>query len=918
MTMKKNLFLAALLLVAGLLNAQTRTEVEGVWYLLDTENKTATVTFRPSDTDPNMVAEENYMGRLNIPSVLSVYNEETYNYDEYTVSAIGDSAFAKSPYLKAVTIPASVKTLGLNLAALSYINEWDKGIEELVISDGDEPIEFTYRQGDTGEEFSFNEIAPTCTYLYLGRNITVKTDVDWDIPIFHTWSSVEEVVFGENFTEVPLAFCPYSRKLWSIQINSRSLLEAGPRMFAFLDEDKPKPDAKGITLYVPYGMKDIYAADEYWSRFSIEEMDEARRYGIKYADDYFDFFINGLYYKRTSRGVSVVLPQVWYLNHDGSYVSQWSSEFPYKQSEITIPESITLYLKDYTTYSLTPKDGYEETTLTVAGIGDYCFRGARNLEHLTIPNTVAEVGVEAFEDALNLKSLDIPESVIHTGWLAFARAGFEEIVIPASCSKWEFNQGTAVFQECLNLRKVTFAKGTTRIPDRIFFGCTALRTVIIPDEVTEIGAGAFAGCSALSYLQLPASLEKIYNRTFRGCPLRELEIPAAVKEIEPAAFLATMFTKLKVDKNNTVFDSRDNCNAVIRTKDNTLLAACNGTFIPETVDSIAEEAFSELYGLRSVTLPKNLKKIASGAFMNCDNLTVITSHITNPAGILAENGFSSWSDEDAPCNKAVLYVPAGTKALYEADNEWKRFKNIIEMEGENKPADVADLKPVTEDGAADFSKLDGKDLSDALVGNMYVTCDLTNGDRYDKTEQALILNTVVDKLMLDNIDAHVGNMDILRNNFSGIVFEIPAGKGTIKIEAKVTGKRALEAYISGHDGTSVNEAPATKQEIDIPFDEQQNAFVYIYGVYVEGEELPAPQRVPSKILRAPAAAEDDEVTEGTVNIYGAKWVVDEVTGIYEAESLDAADRATQKIMRNGQMYILRGGKLYSVSGMEVK
>ncbi len=909
--MKKNLFVAALMLVAGLLQAQNQQKIDGVWYLLDSENKTATVTFCPTDESEGFVAESGYMGKLNIPATVS---GEATGYMPYDVIAIGDSAFAKCPYLKSVIIPSSVKTLGLYLTAESYLNEYEKGIEAITISDGSEPIEFTYRQGDTGEEFSFSEIAPTCTYLYLGRNVTVKTDVDWDIPIFHTWSSVEEVVFGEGFTEVPLAFCPFSRKLRSIQINSDNVLEPGPRMFGFLDEDKPQPDAKAITLYVPYGMKETYAAHEYWSRFTIEEMDEARRYGIRYADDYFDFFINGLYYKRTSRGVSVVIPQVWYINHDGSYVSQWSSEFPYKQSEITIPESITLYLKDYTTYSLTPKDGYEKTTLTVAGIGDYCFRGARNLEQLTIPNTVAEVGMEAFEDALNLKSLDIPESVIHTGWLAFARAGFEEIVIPASCSKWEFNQGTAVFQECLNLRKVTFAKGTTRIPDRIFFGCTALRTVIIPDEVTEIGAGAFAGCSALSYLQLPASLEKIYNRTFRGCPLRELEIPAAVKEIEPAAFLATVFTKLKVDKNNTVFDSRDNCNAVIRTKDNTLLAACNGTFIPETVDSIAEEAFTELYGLRSVTLPKNLKKIAYGAFMNCDNLAVITSHITNPAGILAENGFSSWSDEDAPCNKAVLYVPAGTKALYEADTEWKNFKNIIEMEGGNKPADVADLKPVTEDGAADFSKLDGKDLSNALIGNIYVTCDL--GDGYNSTDKALVFNTVVDQLMLDNIAAHEGNMDVLRNNFSGIVLEIPAGKGTVTIEAKVTGKRALAAYISGHEGTTVNEAPATKTEIDIPFDEEEKAFVYIYGIYDDGEALPAPQRVASKIQRAPAATEDDDLTAGTVNIYSAKWTISELTDVEQIEA--DATTAVQKVVRDGQILILRDGKIFTPAGVEVK
>ena len=918
MTMKKNLFVAALLLVAGMLNAQNRQEVDGVWYLLNEADKTATVTFRPADTDVEMVAEDNYMGRLNIPSVLSIYNEEAFDYEDYTVTAIGDSAFAKSPYLTAVIIPSSVKTLGLYLMKDFNANGYGDGLLELTIADGDEPIEFSYRQGDTGEEFSFQEAAMTCTYLYLGRNVTVKKDVEWDIPIFHTWSSVEEVVFGEGFTEVPLAFCPYCRNLRSIQINSTKLLEAGPRMFSFLDEDNPQPDASAITLYVPYGMKRTYAANDYWRRFTIEEMDETRRYGIKYVDDYFDFFIDGLYYKRTSRGVSVVIPQVWYINRDGSYVSQWSSEFPYKQSRIDIPESITLYLKDYTTYSLTPKDGYEKTTLTVAGIGDYCFRGARNLERLTIPNTVAEVGMEAFEDALNLKSLDIPESVIHTGWLAFARAGFEEIVIPASCSKWEFNQGTAVFQECLNLRKVTFAKGTTRIPDRIFFGCTALRTIIIPDEVTEIGSGAFAGCESLSTLHLPASLEVINDRMFRGCPLRELEIPVSVKEVGEDALLATLLTKLTVAKGNNTFDSRDNCNAIIRTADNTMVAATNGTFIPESVDTIAGHAFVELEGIRSVTLPKNLKRVKTEAFMNVDYLTVVTSYIENPAGVLEENAFASWSEEDGPYNNATLYVPAGTKDLYQSDNEWGRFIHIVEMTAENKPASVEDLQPVTEDGTADFSKLEDADLGNAVVDNMYITCDESNGDRYDKTEQALILNTVVDQFMLDNILAQEGNMDILRNNFSGIVFEIPAGKGTIKIEAKVTGKRALEAYISGHEATSVNEAPATKQEIEIPFDEQQNAFVYIYGVYVEGEELPAPQRVPSKILRAPAAAEDDEVTEGTINIYGAKWVIDEVTGIDEAESLDAADRATQKIMRNGQMYILRSGKLYSVSGMEVK
>ncbi|MBR4564217.1 MAG: leucine-rich repeat domain-containing protein [Paludibacteraceae bacterium] len=911
--MKKILFFA-LALVAGVMsmNAQTAldtTQVDGIWYILDKTNHTSTVTFRPSDTDPNMVAEENYMGRLNIPSVLSVYNEETYNYDEYTVTAIGDSAFAKSPYLTAVTIPASVKTLGLYLMKDFNKNVYGGGIKELVISDGDEPIEFTYRQGDTGEEFSFSEAAMTCTYLYLGRNVTMKTDVDWDIPIFHTWGSIEEVVFGEGFTEVPVAFCPYSRNLWSIQINSRSLLEAGPRMFAFLDEDNPKPDAKGITLYVPYGMKNIYAADEYWSRFSIEEMDEAQRYGIKYADDYFDFFINGLYYKRTSRGVSVVIPQVWYINHDGSYVSQWSSEFPYKQSEITIPESITLYLKDYTTYSLTPKDGYEETTLTVAGIGDYCFRGARNLEQLTIPNTVAEVGMEAFEDALNLKSLDIPESVIHTGWLAFARAGFEEIVIPASCSKWEFNQGTAVFQECLNLRKVTFAKGTTRIPDRIFFGCTALRTVIIPDEVTEIGAGAFAGCSALSYLQLPTSLEKIYNRTFRGCPLRELEIPAGVQTIEESALLGTLLTKLTVNPNNKVFDSRDKCNAVIRTKDNTMVAACNGSFIPESVDSIGYEAFAELDGIRSLTLPKNLKHVAPQAFMNLNNLTLITSYIENPAGVLEEDAFNGWYANTH--EQATLYVPVGTLAAYQADHEWAKFQHIVEMTVENKPASVEDIAPIAESGTTSLAGLaTNADLTNAVVGNLYLTCDTTNGDHYDAAEQALVLNTVVDSVMIENVLANPDNMDVIRNNFSGIILTIPAGTGTLNLTIKTTGNREIAVLVEGSEAETF--AQAVKGQINIPYSVENKAYVFIYGIVPDEPETPV--SVPSKFR---ARAKRTEAAENSVSIYDVQWeVASTTTGIKDVHT--DASSTPRKIMIDNIIYILRGGKIYTIQGLEVK
>ena len=171
-------------------------------------------------------------------------------------------------------------------------------------------------------------------------------------------------------------------------------------------------------------------------------------------------------------------------------------------------------------------------------------------------------------------------------------------------------------------------------------------------------------------------------------------------------------------------------------------------------------------------------------------------------------------------------------------------------------------------------------------------------------------------------------MDILRNNFSGIVLEVPAGKGTITIEAKVKGDRALAVYISGRDGLSVSEAPATKTEINIPFDELKNALVYIFGIFDDGIVYPMPQRAPSvllgapqriasKIFKAPQAAEGEAV-EHSVSIYSAKWAVSEVyTGIEQTAATDAAD-SVQKVLRNGEVLILRDGKMYNMFGTQVQ
>lgn len=883
--MRKTFLFTAVLLVASMLRAQVPQKVDGIWYLLNDEDKTATVTFQPNED--GFVTGATYAGRLIIPE--TIWAES----GEYRVTAIGDSAFAFCDDLTGIHIPASVQTLGLGLTWATV------HVTELVIEDGTDPIYFTYEQGDAGEEISFYELSASCSYLYIGRNVEEQSSLEWTSPVFHSWQGVQDVVFGKFVTEIPDAFCPWSRGLRSVQINTPTPLVAGQGMFMFLNEGSADP--KAITLYVPEGQKKAYEQMDIWQTLTIEEMDIERQYGIKWVDSSFDFEVNGLFYKETTGtdGVicaEVVMPQVWYLYPDGSYVSTWSSEFPYKQREINIPEEVAVY------------DPQTEvsTHYPVIGIGDFAFRGASNLETLTIPTSVTYVGTEIVEYTDKLRHLDIPESIVSVGWLAFARAGFEEIVIPASSSNWL--DENAAFQDCPNLQKATFAKGTTAIQDRIFFGCTALRVINIPDEVKSIGAGAFAGCEALTELHLPASLEALTDRLFSGCPLRALEIPAGVQEISPAAFLGTNILKLTVNANNATFDSRENCNAIIRKADNTIVAATAGAFIPEGVEGIASEAFSELYGLRSVTLPKSLKKIEPQAFMNCENLSIITSLIENPAGVLEENGFESWY-ENNPLEAATLYVPAGTLAAYQADAEWGKFQHIVEMEDTHKPASVEDLMPVEQTGAADFENIPADlDLTNAVIDNIYVTADTTNNDRYDAAEKAFVFETVVDELMMENVLANVGNMDIIRNNFSGLIIEIPAGEGTIKVTIKTSGNRKVAVHIEGLDPTLFDKA--TKDEIELPYNIVKDALVYIYPVIDEGALAPAPKKVHS-IRRATA-----EEAKNEVHIYGAAWEVKKV--ISGIDEINSSNTQTIKLLKQGQLYILRNGEMYNAQGARVK
>lgn len=232
------------------------------------------------------------------------------------------------------------------------------------------------------------------------------------------------------------------------------------------------------------------------------------------------------------------------------------------------------------------------------------------------------------------------------------------------------------------------------------------------------------------------------------------------------------------------------------------------------------------------------------------------------------------------------------------------------MTAENKPASVEDIAPIAESGTTSLAGLaTNADLTNAVVGNLYLTCDTTNGDHYDAAEQALVLNTVVDSVMIENVLANPDNMDVIRNNFSGIILTIPAGTGTLSLTIQTTGNREVAVRIEGQEAETF--AKAAKGLIEIPYSVEGDAYVFVYGVVAEEPEAPA--TLPSKFR---ARAKRTEAAENSVSIYDVQWIVTSTTDIEDIEA--AKIGGSQKFLRNGILLIENNGKTYNALGIEIK
>ena len=205
-----------------------------------------------------------------------------------------------------------------------------------------------------------------------------------------------------------------------------------------------------------------------------------------------------------------------------------------------------------------------------------------------------------------------------------------DLIIPESVSYEGLNYtvttiGESAFLYCFYLTNLSIPNTVTAIEASAFAYCQGFTgDLVIPNSVTTVGYGAFQICPGFDGdLIIGSSVTEIGDYAFNSCDGMTgiLHIPSNVQSLGGNSFGYCAFSGIVVDPENSVYDSRNDCNAIIETSTNELLTGCKNTVIPNTVTSIGYCAFRGVQGLTSIEIPSSVTYIGENAFAFCYDLT---------------------------------------------------------------------------------------------------------------------------------------------------------------------------------------------------------------------------------------------------------------------------------------------------------
>ena len=175
----------------------------------------------------------------------------------------------------------------------------------------------------------------------------------------------------------------------------------------------------------------------------------------------------------------------------------------------------------------------------VKSIRRQAFQNCRSLVSVDFPNSLNTIDYQAFQECSALTNISFGDSITKIGTSAFYRcSSLTSVTIPNSVTDLQ----PSAFGSCTGLASVTIGSGISSIGDYIFNYCTNLTNISMGNNIRSINKGAFSACNRLETILLPDSLTNIGEDAFKGSlRLKSVIIPSNVKNIGKSAFVSCVY-----------------------------------------------------------------------------------------------------------------------------------------------------------------------------------------------------------------------------------------------------------------------------------------------------------------------------------------------------------------------------------------
>lgn len=420
------------------------------------------------------------------------------------VTSVSYEAFALCKNLNSVTIPSTVKTIGIRSFYGTKISKITvpsktktigqgafgscKSLKTIVMpgdfklkleEDTDDKLWYVASDQSAVDTITFNTKLKLANVSYLSANNLVVAKND------PSYQSIEGVIYtkdGKGIVRVPQKRTELKIKEGCTEFNMQSVLYNSTDS----EGDEFNNCSKLKKIVIPSSVKSINKVKYKTDRADACDM---RVDTIEIAPK--DFDANSLYALGSSLGKNItieslmkLLPdQITYKDH--MYITKDHGLLKYdgKDANVEIPEEITW---------IAPEAFYRNETLKnvklpskITTIEENTFYGCSELEAVVIPDQVTMIGKSAFDECTVLKSVTFGKSLKVIKDHAFASVNIRNFTIPSGIQKIE----TGAFAGINQIGTVTFEGSTKYVATDAFMNSTGIKLVYkkgIKEAQTEL------------------------------------------------------------------------------------------------------------------------------------------------------------------------------------------------------------------------------------------------------------------------------------------------------------------------------------------------------------------------------------------------------------------------------------------------